>query len=79
MCHFNYMYRTKYNTKFSQLTLAIEQEPENFLLQRLSKGDHPMKIYNELKKISTKHKLPLIERRTLYLWIAKIKNSYVIP
>jgi len=72
------MNRTKYNTKFSQLTLAIEQEPENFLLQRLSRGDHPMKIYNELKKISRLHKLPLIERRTLYLWITKIRRNYII-
>ena len=72
------MYRTKYNTKFSQLTLAVEQEPENFLIQRLSKGDHPMKIYNELKKISIRHKLPLVERRTLYQWIKKMRNEYTI-
>lgn len=72
------MYRTKYNTKFSQLTLAVEQEPENFLIQRLSKGDHPMKIYNELKKISVKYKIPLVERRTLYQWIKKMRNEYTI-
>lgn len=66
--------KTKYNTKFSALTLAINLEPEVYMRDRLSKGWHPMKIYTELVRIAKDNDLPMVERRTIYLWIDKDKK-----
>lgn len=69
------MPRLKYNTKFSKLTLAIKLEPETYLKTRLSKDWHPMQIYRELDKIADKHHLPMVEKRTLYLWISRLNKK----
>jgi len=66
--------REKYFTKFSNLTLKLGLEPEAFLRSRLALDPRAMKIYHELEKLSTLYKLPMVSKRTLYLWIDRVKQ-----
>lgn len=64
--------RIKYSTKFSNLTLAIGEEPNDFLVKR--SDWQAGRIYNLLRRISIENKLPMVNKRTLYLWINKINS-----
>lgn len=65
----------KYYTKFRNLTLAVDKEPESYIAEALHNGWEPMRIYVELKKISRYHKIPMVNRRTVYYWISKYKSN----
>jgi len=65
--------RSKYFTKFSELTLKTGLEPEDFIKSRLALDQHPMKIYRELELVSKKHNVPMVSKRTLYAWINRIQ------
>lgn len=67
--------RTKYNTKFSTLTLAINLEPEDYIRDRWKKKWHPMQMYNELVQVARERDLPMVDRRTIYNWITKYTNG----
>jgi hypothetical protein len=69
------MNRIRYSTKMSKLTLAVRQEPEDYLLNRIELGWQPMKIYHELMRIAEDHKLHMISRRTLYSWLDKLNHA----
>jgi len=65
--------RKYYATKMSMLTLAVGQEPEDYLIERLHDKWSLAKIYIDLRKISKKYSLPMMTERGLRLWINKIK------
>jgi hypothetical protein len=64
----------KYHTKFTNLTLAVDKEPEEFLEVCLKKKWTVTRIFNELRKIAQHHKLPMVDRRTVHTWVTKQHN-----
>lgn len=67
------MNNKKYSTKFSRLTLAVGEEPIQYLTRM--KDRHPSEIYLQLKRISVENKLPMVSRRTINLWINRIQSE----
>lgn len=65
----------KYNTKFSYLTYAVDKEPEQYIKESLRRGWDTMRIYHELAKIAKRHKLKMVNRRTVYTWVSKYNGS----
>lgn len=69
------MGRVKYNTKFTYLTLAIGQEPEEYIKKAIKNNVVPMRVYHDLKVIAKKNRVQMVDRRTIYTWYNKIKKS----
>jgi len=69
--------RSKYNTRFSALTLAVDKEPFELIKECLDKGWHVMRLHGYLQKVATKHKLPMVDRRTVYMWVNRYKQTLV--
>ena len=65
----------RYYTRFSQLTLSLDKEPEQYIREALDNGWEPMRIFHELKKVAKHHKIPMVDRRTVYYWITRVKNN----
>ena len=69
------MKRSKYLTKFSNITLKTGMEPDEWVKARLALDLHPMRLYAELKRMAEHYNLPMVSKRTLYTWIDKVRQS----
>lgn len=66
--------RQKYNTKFRALTLAVDKEPFELIKEAMDEEWHVMKLYTFLQRVATKNKLPMVDRRTVYMWVDRYKQ-----
>jgi hypothetical protein len=63
----------KYHTKFTNLTLAMDKEPKEYLIECFKRQWTTTRIFQELNKIASKHRLPMVDRRTVDAWVSKYK------
>lgn len=61
----------KYHTKFTNLTLAVNKTPVEFLNDCMQHKWTTTRIFTELSKIAKLHQLPMVDRRTVHLWVTR--------